>query len=46
MKSDQFRISINTFPGICFGIMFPMDRYTDMNISILFFNISLKWRKR
>jgi hypothetical protein len=46
MKKKKIKTRIHFFPGICFGIAFPMDYYTDVSISILFINISLKWRKR
>lgn len=46
MKKSRFKITVHTFPGICLGVLFPRDYYTDMSISILCINISIKWRKR
>lgn len=46
IKMKKPKIKIHAFPGICLGVTFPMDYYTDMSISILFLNISIKWRKR
>lgn len=46
MKKPRLKIKMHAFPGICLGVTFPMDYYTDMSISILCFNISIKWRKR
>ena len=46
MKKPKIKITIHAFPGICFGVLFPMDYYTDVSISILCFNITFKWRKR
>ena len=46
MKKKKLKTRIYFFPGICFGINFPWDYYTDMSISFLCINISLKWRKR
>ena len=46
MRKSRFKIKIYPFPGLCLGITFPMDYYTDMSISVLCFNISIKWRRR
>jgi hypothetical protein len=46
MKEPKFKIRVNIFPGICFGVGFPMEYYTDMYITILCFSVSFKWRKR
>ena len=46
MKKPKLKIKLHTFPGVCLGVTFPMDYYTDMSISILCFNINIKWRKR
>lgn len=46
MKRPRIKVKINTFPGICFGIVFPLDYYTDLSICILFLDINIKWRKR
>jgi hypothetical protein len=46
MKKQKLKIRVDIFPGIYFGVGFPMDLYTDMSISILCFSIAFKWRKR
>jgi len=46
INNKKMKIKVNVFPGICFGVSFPRDYYTDMSISILFFNIRVKWRKK
>lgn len=46
IKMKKPKIKLHTFPGICFGIAFPLDYYSDLSISILCFDINIKWRKR
>jgi hypothetical protein len=45
-KMKKLRIKISIIPGLSLGIVFPMEYYTDISISILFININIKWRKR
>ena len=46
MKIPKLKISFVTFPGLCVGIAFPWSDYSDMYITLLFFGIHFKWRKR
>lgn len=46
MKEPRVKIHFNVIPGICLGLHFPMTYYCDASISLLFINISIKWRKR
>jgi hypothetical protein len=46
MKEPRIKIDFKLFPGVCFGITFPMQRYTDMHIVFLCIGIYIKWRKR
>jgi len=40
------KISFVTFPGLCIGIGFPLNGYSDVYITILFVGIHIKFRKR
>jgi len=45
-KMRKLKITFTTFPGLCVGIGFPWTDYSDMYITLLFFGIHFKWRKR
>jgi hypothetical protein len=46
MKKKKFKIDVTYFPGICFGVSFPMTDYVDCTLCIVCFGVHLKWRKR
>jgi hypothetical protein len=46
MKKKKLKIDVTTFPGLCFGVSFPLQDYVDCTICILCFGIHIKWRKK
>ena len=46
VKMKKPKITFTTFPGLCVGIGFPWNDYSDVYITILFIGIHIKWRKR